>query len=386
MNKKHIIFLSFVLLVIALPFLSCKKENGKELSIVTDAPELPATPYEYGSSVLMVGNDSRTTLGRVLFYDKNLSLNNTISCGSCHKQERAFCDNKKVSSGLTDINTSRNTPSIFGRPGGPMFWDGRALSLEDLALMPVLNHVEMRMPSAATLVEKLKTIGYYPELFSKAFGSTEITETKIRSALADFLLHMNFSNNKFAKSLNNLEPLNGIEEAGRQLFFGKAGCSSCHDLIGGMGYGGVSLHHIGLDEVYLDKGKGAQTGWSDFDGQFVTPVLLNVDLTAPYMHDGRFNTLEEVIEHYNSGVVSSLNLSTELRDGSIPNGMTEEQFFKWLDKNGNDEIEKEEIALLPVKRLNLSEYEKKALVSFLKTLTDPSILSDIRFSNPFIKK
>src|SRR5690606_25447443 len=157
----------------------------------------------------------------------------------------------------------------------------------------------------------------------KAFnGSPEIDSNKVKLALAEFMKNFNFSDNKLKHSANGQTPLTASEQMGRDLFFGNARCSSCHHVVAvngpdslGNGYGNTSIaFNIGLDEHNPDPGFGAVTHNSFDEGKFVLPVLLNVELTAPYMHDGRFATLEEVVEHYNSGVMNNPNLAFELRD------------------------------------------------------------------------
>lgn len=382
MKLKIAFFFSVAALVMF--FYACKKTNQSPENVeLTDIPSLPASVYDY----TVTTNDHKATLGRVLFYDRNLSVNNSVSCGSCHQQNRAFCDNHAVSTGVEGRQTPRNTPSIFGR-NGRLFWDGRATTLTEMVLMPVQNHVEMRFNDLDALANKLSSVSFYPDLFNKAFGSKEITKEKIREALADFVMNFNFSNNKFFKVKLNKENYTPSEQLGHEVFFGKGLCSQCHkiDNGGNSGYGSTGEFNIGLNEVYTDKGVGSFVNMPSRDGNFMTPILLNVEFTAPYMHDGRFKTLEEVVEHYNSGIKSSKNLSPLLRDFSVINGLSEEQILQKYDLNGDGDIEDDEMLAFPPVKLNLSAAEKKGLVDFLKTLSDPNILSDDRFSNPFEKK
>jgi cytochrome c peroxidase len=174
------------------------------------------------------------------------------------------------------------------------------------------------------------------------------------------------------------------------VFFGKGHCSECHHIEdpfpGGNGYGFTDTDfNIGLDQTYQDNGVGSITNDPNDAGRFMVPVLLNVEFTAPYMHDGRFKTLEEVIEHYNSGIKNHPNLDFNLRDLSSLENLADEQILQLLDANHNGEIEQAEILVLPPVRLNLTSAEKKGLVDFLKTLSDPSIFSDKKFSDPFRK-
>jgi cytochrome c peroxidase len=382
MKSKIVTGLTLILLILV----SCRKPSiDEEGSAYTAEPALPSTPYTYAQGV----NDDRATLGRVLFYDKKLSLNNSVSCGSCHQQAKAFCDNLPVSTGLTDAKTARNSPSLFARQGRA-FWDGRAATLEDLALRPIKNHVEMKFTDMEKLCEKLSGVSYYPALFEKAFGNGQIDSTRIQLALGAFLRSFNFSSNKFGSG----QPLSVSEQAGKELFFGRAQCFQCHHIEGGgifedqgTGYGFTDMDfNIGLDMVYKDKGRGAVTGLPQDDGKFMVPVLLNVEFTAPYMHDGRFKTLEEVVEHYNTGVKAHPNLSVQMRDIERFVNMSQAELLAELDHNRNGEIDESEVATLPIRRPSLSAEEKKSLVDFLKTLSDPNIRTDKRFSDPFSSK
>jgi cytochrome c peroxidase len=395
--KTKLTLAALFILLGAVIIISCKKNTPplQENEEYSSTPVLPSTPYNYKASQ----NDHLATVGRVLFYDKKLSLNNSVSCSSCHQQSRAFCDNKQFSTGLTDQQTPRNSPSIFAR-NGRVFWDGRASSLTDLALRPVQNHVEMRFENLEGLAAKLSKTEYYPGLFKKAFPqSGTIDVDMIQTALAEFLRNFNFSDNKLRRSLMQKEELNASEKLGKMLFFGKAHCSNCHHIENpfpndsifipgdGNGYGFTDeSHNIGLDLEYTDNGIGKITGDPNDNGAFMVPVLLNVEFTAPYMHDGRFKTLEEVVEHYNSGIQNHPNLDFNLRDISSVNHLTENEIFALLDKNKNGDIEPFELQGLPPVKLGLSPAEKKSLVDFLKTLSDPHILTDAKFSNPFLMK
>lgn len=398
--KTKVTFSLAFLTVIAVVILSCKKENkpSDDATNYSDTPVLPETAYNYKAS----SNDNLATLGRVLFYDKNLSLNNSVSCASCHQQSKAFCDNLQFSVGLENSKTHRNSPSIFGKQGR-VFWDGRASSMLDLSLRPVKNHVEMRFENLDALAAKISKTSYYPELFKKAYGSSvEIDSFKIQRALNEFLRNFDFSNNKFSRSERGEQSLTASEKLGKNLFFGKARCSNCHHVeanrnvpfpgdssfTGGNGYGFTDeSHNIGLDEVYADNGVGSVTNRFDENGAFMVPALLNVEYTAPYMHDGRFKTLEEVVEHYNSGVKNHPNLDVFLRQIDLNLSETEMSIlFNKLDVNHNGVIENSEMAGLGPVKLGLSEAEKKGLVDFLKTLSDPSIFRETKFSNPFAVK
>lgn len=397
MKSKILLFVTLTLFII---YSGCRKDElAQGTTKYSDTPVLPEQPYQYPSqfsndpSQFSNGGlndpaaDNQATLGRVLFYDKKMSLNNSVSCGNCHQQSKGFCDGKQFSTGLQDQKTRRNAPGIVVHDGG-LFWDGRAHNFHDLALMPLVNHVEMMNYDISKLEKKVAGISYYPELFTKAYGSDEISIEKIQSAIAAFLSKFLFTNNRFNQGGgwgSNSNLLTTQEKAGMDLFFGKATCGNCHNgrtLDGWVG----AQECIGLDETYADNGIGELTRNVSDNAKFRVPTLLNIEYTAPYMHDGRFKTLEEVVEHYNSGVKNHPNLSWALRDNSQFGTMTTGQLFLQLDVNHDGQISDSEVPSTPAVKLGLNDSEKRALVAFLKTLSDPSILTDIRYSDPFVIK
>ncbi|MEK7255030.1 MAG: cytochrome c peroxidase [Bacteroidota bacterium] len=356
-------------------FVGCQKDA--DLPYKAETLNLPASPLNYAKPEVpghFTGvlskfevTDNGATLGRVLFYDKKLSLNNKIACGSCHLQEKAFADPAAGSVGFEGKITPRNSLAITNPAlEKTFFWDLRESDLTDMVLKPIKNHIEMGMEDLDKLSVKLAGAKYYPALFEKAFGSTEITDERIASALTQFLRSMVTCNAKIDKGQPEVV-LSAQEKEGMNLFFGKALCSSCH---GGRNlndafqmlndtfppfYGdGRRIANIGLDMNYTDPGLGGRE--ANQEGVFKVPSLRNVALTAPYMHDGRFKTLEEVVEHYNGNIQKHPNLDQRLRD--------------W---EGNPW------------RLNLTTGEKAALVAFLHSFTDAQFTSDERFSDPFAK-
>lgn len=301
------------------------------------------------------------TLGRVLFYDGALSFNNSVSCATCHKQSLAFADDKAGSIGFEGRLTPRNTPPIMNmRFSNSFFWDMRTSNLETQVLQPVENHIEMGMEDPDFLVQKLNNIEYYNPLFKEAFGSEEITKVKISKALAQFIRSMTSFDSKMDKQLlMGDDVFNDLEKEGMQLFVNSS-CNNCHRVVstgvfedfGGYNGTGDDLANIGLDLVYNDNGVN--------NGRFKVPSLRNLRYTAPYMHDGRFETLEEVIEHYSSGIKAHENLDSRL---------------KKLDNQGNEAAMK----------LNFTAHQKNALLSFLHTLEDTKLLEDEKYSDPFIR-
>ncbi len=313
----------------------------------------------------------------MLFYDKSLSINNSVSCGSCHKQSIAFSDNKAFSRGFENFQTTRNTPPIqnlglgvfvltpgpFGNQGQALFWDGRERLLKNMVVQPVFNHVEMGMRDTKKIQAKVASRPYYEDLFLQAFGDKEITFERIAEALTGFVASIESSASAFDISKRG-PGFNGAmgeaEQRGLELFFGKYNCGSCHNLFSPAGYSEPlesELLNIGLDMTYADKGKGALTGKESDNGKFKIPNLRNIALTAPYMHDGRFATLEEVLDHYNTGVKDHPNLDDRLKDAS-----------------GHAQV------------LNITESERRDMLAFLNSLTDRQLISDPKYSNPFKSK
>jgi cytochrome c peroxidase len=372
-----------LLIIALLTFSACNKKNKN--TVEQDAPEIPDQMPDYKKS----NNNALAYLGRVLFYDKKLSSNNSTSCGSCHKQQNAFADDAPMSEGVNGQLTHRNSPTVFPK-NGRMFWDGRANSLNEMVIMPITNEVEMNMKSMNDVCSKLSNVSYYGTLFKKAYGIEKISTDKISRALAEFVRNFDFSENKFKSSLTSPNALSADEKSGKELFMGKAKCSSCHHVepdsnFGnpGNGYGVTDdSHNVGLDYESVDKGCGDINKNHKENGEFMMPVLLNIELTAPYMHDGRLVSLEDVVEHYNSKVVLSPTLDWRLKDfsdlGTLNNALMR------LDLNHNNEIEEDEAPGRKAQNLKLTNTEKSQLVSFLKTLTDKNILSDSKFSDPFV--
>ena len=401
MQKKASLVLSTLCLGSFLFYSSCQKpaEGSVEPPPVDPPPpadvlDLPTTPYDYASPGFMpqhirnyiqsnptVDNTPASnpitnhgaTLGRVLFYDKALSLNNQTSCASCHHQDKAFTDGVARSTGHAGALTRRNAMPVFNMrffKDGRMFWDLRAQTLEQQVLMPITDQVEMGMPSLAVTVNKLKTISYYPQLFKNAFGTTEITQERMGRALAQFLRSMTSFNSKYDKGLeNNFADFTPQEISGKALV-ARFNCIECHsDLTNvrkpsnpdpkptfllventGENIFLTSGSNNGLDMNYTDNGIGERTGLAKDMGTFKMPSLRNVALTAPYMHDGRFATLERVIDHYNTEVKPHPNRGIQ------------------FPANGYNAFD---------------AADKAAIVAFLRTLTDDNLATDVRFSNPF---
>jgi cytochrome c peroxidase len=272
-----------------------------------------------------------------------------------------------------------------------LFWDGRESDLTDQVVKPITNHLEMGYGSTAELVHRLNTKDYYNELFQNAFGSDEITAERISWALESFIKSLRSYRNMvdiaLAETSTTSSPWSSsvdivlsdpVAQRGFELF-GALGCSNCH---GGKNIGGTNMANIGLEMDYADPGLAT---WSDSPGSvgvFKIPSLRNVALTAPYMHDGRFATLEQVIEHYNSGIVAHPNLNwmlTDVQDIETVNDLINAGFDPIQVFN-----EQEFNSPSAPRRLNLTDLQKADLLAFLQSLTDYEMLSDPRYSNPFV--
>jgi cytochrome c peroxidase len=355
------------------------RDDGSARPATPHKFRLPDTPYHYADADLPAHfktpgtrrfdrtpsnnptTDAGAALGRVLFYDVRLSADQSISCASCHQQKHAFADPRRVSKGVDGKEGDRNAPSLVEArfaPTGRFFLDERAASLEEAVLMPIQSRIEMKQ-DLDTLVELLGKDADYAELFRKAFGDAKVTKERIAGALAQFIRSMASYRSKYDEGLaragsvrDDFAEFSAEENHGKTLFLRH--CAVCH--LPARQAAVFSLprpQNNGLDADARAKDLGvADVTFSPFDaGRFKSPSLRNVEHTAPYMHDGRFATLEEVIDHYSNGVKAHPNLDGPLRG---PGG-----------------------------RLRLDAREKAALVAFLKTLSDPQFLSDPRFSDPF---
>jgi cytochrome c peroxidase len=307
-------------------------------------------------------------LGRMLFYDPILSKDSTQSCASCHNQEFAFTDNgSRFSVGVEGLEGPRNSMPIFNLQWhlDGFFWDGRADLLRHLALIPIEDPLEMN-ETIENVLDKLNTSPLYKEYFKKAFNTEEATEELVGKALEQFMMIIISGNSKFDRVQYGLEEFTAQEKIGQIIFNAEAiplheetdpnnptnfggDCFHCH---GNSLFMRREFLNNGLDTVFTDKGLGGITGNPNDDGKFKTPSLRNIEITAPYMHDGRFNTLEEVIDFYLTGAhATSPNLDPSMHA---------------LQYN-----------------VYLSDEHKQALIAFLKTLTDEEYLNNPEYANPF---
>lgn len=319
--------------------------------------------------------DEGATLGRVLFYDVNLSVDNNISCGHCHKQEFAFGDTALASSGVNGFTGRHSMRLINSRFSleQRFFWDERAINLEAQTLQPVQDHKEMGFsgsngdPSIQDLLVKLQGIGYYQELFTFVYGDAEVTEERLQKALAQFVRSIQSFDTRFdagrVSAPNNVAPFPNFtpqENQGKQLFMappvfdpngvrtgGGLGCQGCHrapefDIDPGSRNNGVTGT---LGSATPDQNVTRSPSLRDFmraDGTLVTPA----------MHDASLKTVDEVIEHYNN-IMDNPNLDPRLRPAGHP------------------------------QKLQVTVAEKEALIAFLRTLAGAAVYTDPRWSNPF---
>jgi cytochrome c peroxidase len=295
--------------------------------------------------------DAGATLGRVLFYDRRLSVNDRVACASCHVQALAFSDTARLSRGFAGGLTGRHSMALgnarWYQPAR-FFWDERAATLEDQVLRPIQDATEMGL-TLEQLVAKVEATPFYAPLFAAAFGTSDVSSDRISRALAQFVRSLVTANAKFDQAFAtgggapNFGVLTAQEQLGQALYAGRAGCARCH------GTNAVitdQARNTGLDATIVDAGAG--------NGRFKAPSLRNIAVRAPYMHDGRFRSLEEVVDFYNTGVQNNPGLDQRLRG-----------------RDGQPQ------------RLGLSRDERDAIVAFMKTFTDTAFLTDPRFGSPF---
>jgi cytochrome c peroxidase len=305
-------------------------------------------------------------LGRLLFWETRLSEDNSMSCGSCHLPEVNFADPAQYSTGVTGAVGTRNAMALINLGwASSFFWDGRSPSLEDQIRDPVPHPSEMNLPWPEA-VAKLQADGTdtrYPERFFDAFGTTEISEDLVVMAIAQFVRTMISADSKFDRWRRGETDLTDSEYSGYQMFLREGGdpeevpggqfggdCFHCHGEAG-LQFTDHLFHNNGLDPSFeADPGRASVTGSPLDSGLFRTPTLRNVALSAPYMHDGRFQTLEEVVEHYNSGGVASSTI---------------DPFMKYTTGG-----------------LSLAPSQKADLLAFLHTLTDTVFVQNPAFQDP----
>lgn len=342
-----------LLLTTALLVQFCKKSTDPvhNPDPVVSVLNLPATPYNYSNVVFpqhIANNlalndntpatnpitDDGATLGRVLFYDKNLSANNTISCASCHKQSSGFTDNLRFSAGFDGgltTRTSMNTLNLRFYRSGKMFWDERAATLEEQVLMPIQNHVEMGM-TLTDLVTKLQGLSYYADLFQNAFGSSVIDTIRISRALSQFLRSMVTYQAKYDKVKQGLENFTLAESMGEQLFLnaspgpGTPTCATCHTPPMFMNSAAPPFSLLDDNDLGINN-----------ERRFKSGSLRNITTTTNLFHNGSIQDVQAML-------------------AGIPN---------------------------PIPAHTVAPPDRANILAFLQTLTDNTITTDVRFSNPF---
>jgi cytochrome c peroxidase len=353
MHFKKALVLSALLAIVIL-FQQCSKKDSAAATDTVTAPTLPATAFNYNTiypafiqaslslndntpSDNAITNDG-ATLGRVLFYDKHLSKNNTVSCGSCHKPETSFSDDAILSKGFDAGLTTRHSMALLNvrfYKSGKMFWDERAATLEKQILQPIQNTVEMGL-TLSELESKVKSLSYYPALFQKAFGSTQVDSVRIAKAVSQFLRSIVTFQSKYDQVKQGLATFTADEVTGEQLFLAAApgggpACGGCH-----------------TPPMFITSAPAAPFAFPDptdaginNQNRFKSGSLRNVALTAPYFHNGK---------------VASL---TAMLTGGPPGSPAN------------------------VPAHSVAPQDAPKILAFLQTLTDNSVTTDIKFSDPF---
>jgi cytochrome c peroxidase len=359
-----------VLASLSLGGCSKKKEEAIDPVLPSPTPYTLVVPAGFPTPVIPADNpltNEGVALGRMLFYETKLSSNNTMSCGSCHQQNKAFTDGLAKAVGVDGIANPRGTMSLANVMwSNTLTWDGAFPTLDAQAHKPIENPIEMHQ-SLATGVAKLQNTTTYPPLFQAAFGTKTITSDLLLKALTQFERTLISSNSRYDKFMKTQQGLSTDERAGLKLYSEHiaprivrgAECFHCHTLPLASSNFAAQFFNNGLDMTFADAGRGIVTGLPTDNGKFVAPTLRNITLTAPYMHDGRFTTLEQVLDHYSDHVqMNSPGLDVNLIQGI------------------NDPI-------FNPGRMGLTATEKRQVIAFLKTLTDSTFITDKRFSDPF---
>jgi cytochrome c peroxidase len=374
-----------LLIGLSIIFFNCKKDNSffnkQEFAILSKNLNIPEIPFNYSKPILpsfllnqfvTIQNntpnsnpitDWGATLGRILFYDKNLSINHTIACATCHSQQFGFTDTAQFSMGFLGAKTSKHSMALANATyyaNGRFFWDERAASLEAQVLQPLQDSVEMGM-TLPQVVKRLQSQKYYPILFKKAFADTTITTTNIAKALSQFVRSMISYTSKYDQGRAQVANRTDIfpnyttqENEGKTIFMShaKIACFSCHNTDA---FITDNPRNNGLSSNNKELGIAIHTKQLSDVGKFKSSSLKNVALRKRFMHDGSIGSLVDVIEHYNSGIVMSPTLDVHLMNGN---------------------------RTAPL-QMKLTQSQKDALLAFLNTLTDQKMLLEEKFSNPF---
>lgn len=303
---------------------SCIPATNSPPSNETPTPAQIAIPAIFSQTIpapFIPSNNPLTVegveLGRKLFFDPILSGDGTQSCATCHAPDLAFTDTNQFSTGIDGLQGDRNSMPIFNMAwnfSGKFFWDGRAPSIEAQAIGPVVNPIEMHNTWPAAMSD-LQAHPTYPNLFLAAFGTNTIDSNLVTKAIAQFERTIVSGNSRFDKYLLGQISLTPAEIGGFNVFMTESGgdCFHCHGNSANPLWTDNMFRNNGLDATFTDLGLGAITGNSADNGKFKTPSLRNLVFTAPYMHDGRFKTIDEVLEHYSTGVKLSSTIDPDMQ-------------------------------------------------------------------------
>mgnify|MGYP003145075390 CR=1 FL=1 len=352
--------ITYILILSCVFLTACSDENTNEYVIKPTAQPLDIPPLFNQliiNPIIPIDNPQTVegiALGKKLFFDPILSVNNTQACASCHSPRNAFSDISQFSDGVNGDFGTRNAMPIFNLAWNydeKFFWDGSVFSLEHQALEPVENPIEMNN-TWETVISRLQQHPEYPNLFTNAFGEGIITKEKATKAIAQFERTLISANSKFDKYLLGEVTLTTEETNGLNVFMDetRGDCFHCHGSPNNPLWTDNKFHNNGLDATITDLGLGAVTGDPADNGKFKSPSLRNLAYTAPFMHDGRFQTLEDVINHYSEG---------------LQNSPTIDPLMKKVAQGG----------------VQLSAQDKADLIAFLHTLSDPSFVNNPAFQN-----
>ncbi len=349
LKKTYLLFVTFLIVISC----SSKEEVYTPVSYIL---EIPTLFQEKLIAPIIPTNNPLTeegiALGKKLFFDKILSKDNTQSCATCHNPQKAFTVNDQFSEGVDGLNGTRNSMPLFNLAWNfdeRFTWDGKELSLERQALEPVRNPIEMHS-NWSEVAQKLQNSSEYPTLFQQAFNVTSSSAILVTKAIAQFERTLISGNSKFDKYLRGEVQLSSNELNGFNVFMDEArgDCFHCHGSNNNPLWTDNKFHNNGLDAAFSDLGLGEVTGDPNDNGKFKSPPIRNLAFTAPYMHDGRFATLDEVIEHYSTG---------------LKNSSTIDPLMKKVNQGG----------------VNLSAQDKADLKAFLLTLSDFDFINNPAF-------
>jgi cytochrome c peroxidase len=370
--------------MLLISFLSCKKDNTdqEDFTVLSKYLSIPYQPYNYSAPNLPgfyrnqfitiqnntpgdnLTTDWGATLGRVLFYDKQLSIDQSISCASCHQQAIGFADTAQFSVGLNGQTTHRHSMALGNAvyyQSGRFFWDERAATLEEQVLQPIVDPIEMGMTLAA-LEERIQASEYYPLLFKRAFETGDINSENIGKALAQFVRSLISYESKFDDGRSAVDNIfedfpnfTAQENLGKSIFMSNnaVNCFGCHNT---EAFITDNPRNNGLYLTNQDPGISIHTNNGLDAGKFKAPSLKNIALRSRFMHDGSMGSLDEVINHYNVRIKPNTNLDSHLLDLSTGNPL----------------------------KMNLAPSEVDALKVFLHTLTDEKFITSPKYSDPFI--